>query len=210
MRGCVRELSSRSHLDLECGTQHESGHGWKIIALPGTKARDLARTCPSPGQAAGCPLRRLRSAIPCLRDGLRSSRSTSQDVRGYPHGGPRGRGSDLGRGCQVRYRLRQLSPRPDSGQAREFDAGVAQLAERDPSKVDVAGSIPVSRSTDLPTVRWTDWQPPRRGPRGPSRPPPRLSAPRPAPRLRQTWPDRAARGSWRAFDRSPRQDRAAS
>ena len=47
----------------------------------------------------------------------------------------------------MRYRLRYLPPLPDPHPACwTFRAGVAQLAERDPSKVDVAGSIPVSRS----------------------------------------------------------------
>ena len=47
----------------------------------------------------------------------------------------------------MRYRLRELSPAADvSTTRRPFGAGVAQLAERQPSKLDVAGSNPVSRS----------------------------------------------------------------
>ena len=47
----------------------------------------------------------------------------------------------------MRYRVRELSSAPYlPAKVCQFGAGVAQLVERQPSKLDVAGSNPVSRS----------------------------------------------------------------
>ncbi len=85
-----------------------------------------------------------------VRDGLRSPRARVKAVGGDPHDRPNGYRPDIGRGREVRYRLCELSSAPDlPPKDGRIGAGVAQLVERQPSKLDVAGSNPVSRSTFL-------------------------------------------------------------
>ena len=55
--------------------------------------------------------------------------------------------------------LRELSPDENLSTTPSTRAGVAQLAERRPSKSDVAGSSPVSRSIPFPDLCTAETQP---------------------------------------------------
>jgi hypothetical protein len=61
----------------------------------------------------------------------------------------------VGAGFRSRQAVEAMG-RPEN--VGEF-AGVAQLVEREPSKLDVAGSSPVSRSADCGNGKWGsgDW-----------------------------------------------------
>ena len=90
---------------------------------------------------------RLRRALPPVRDGLRPSRS--QHEAGCRHQDDRTSwyAAPTGRDREVRYRLCELSSPSNIPKTFGSDgAGVAQLVERQPSKLHVAGSSPVSRS----------------------------------------------------------------
>ena len=108
-------------------------------------------------------LKRLRD-VPCmdcggaseLRDGVRSPRSTDEDAGRHADDRPGRYAANHGRGREVRYRVRELPSGANVRASRWFQrAGVAQLAERRPSKPHVAGSIPVSRSNSSPEGRST-------------------------------------------------------
>ena len=102
------------------------------------------------------PLARIVGAGFRRAPGLRSSRSGDEGRRSNPARGPRRVRSDPCRGAEVRYRLRELPP--GANVAETFTsgsrAGVAQLVEHLPSKQDVAGSNPVSRSIPLVEIGW--------------------------------------------------------
>ena len=119
---------------------------------PGAEAKSMAGSGEGPEPSSQCPVHGLRGSIPAVRDGLRPPGWVVETGSGLAHDRPCGNASDLGGGRQVRYRLRELSSAPDvPTTVGPIGAGVAQLAERQPSKLDVAGSNPVSRST-LPSL----------------------------------------------------------
>lgn len=106
------------------------------LEISGAEAIQLASARTAPGRTAGCPVRRLPRPLSALRDGFRSSRSGHQDLRSHADGGPCRPRPDIGRGGKVRYRLCELSPRSDIRLAHTAQrAGVAQLVERQPSKL---------------------------------------------------------------------------
>src|SRR4029079_7036314 len=117
------------------------------VALPGSDADGLASTGDDPGSISSLAVFRLRRALSAVRDGLRPSRS--QHEAGCRHQDDRTRwyAAPTGRDREVRYRLCELSSPSNIPKTFGSDgAGVAQLVERQPSKLHVAGSSPVSRS----------------------------------------------------------------
>ena len=117
------------------------------VALPGSEADELASTGDDPGSMSSRAVFRLRRALSAVRDGLRPSRS--QHEAGCRHQDDRTSwyAAPTGRDREVRYRLCELSSPSNIPKTFGSDgAGVAQLVERQPSKLHVAGSSPVSRS----------------------------------------------------------------
>ncbi len=152
MRHRLRELSSDPNLAAPCRTtEHPSRH----FASHRAEARVLASASPDAGSHPGSALSRLRREVSTVRDGLRSPRSWIEAVSRHADDRSCWHGTDAGRGCGMRYRVRELSSAPNlPPKVGRSGAGVAQLVERLPSKQHVAGSSPVSRSNPHCSAPW--------------------------------------------------------
>jgi hypothetical protein len=145
VRRGLRQLPSAPHPRAPC---RGTGAAVRSLALHRHEARILAPTSPDVGSHSRCALHGLWTAIPTVRHGLRPSEPGLEAVGRHTHDRSRGHGPNIGRGCGVRYRVRELPSA--SNLPKKIDrcgAGVAQLVERRPSKPQVAGSSPVSRSS---------------------------------------------------------------
>ena len=106
---------------------------------------DLARAG-AQRPAAGA-VHRLWRAISALRNGFRPSGRERQADRRNSDGWTSRDREDPRRGRQVRYRVCELPPGADVPSAHErFSSGSSSVGGASPSKLDVAGSNPVSRS----------------------------------------------------------------
>jgi hypothetical protein len=148
MRDRLRKLPSTQDARRACGEAGEPVRPARDVPTPRPEACTMAGAGSDARSAARGRVRRLSAAVSPLCDGFRPPGCACEGPWGDAVGRPSRHGADLGGGGKVRYCLCELSPLQDPCQAPgAIEAGVAQLAERDPSKVDVAGSIPVSRST---------------------------------------------------------------
>jgi hypothetical protein len=149
MRCGLRQLSSDPHLGAPCRRAVAAD---RPLARHRTEARVLAPAGPDARSHPASAMHGLQTAVPTVRNGLRPSRPWLEAVGGHADDRSCGNGPDIGRGCGVRYRVRELSSASYlPTKVDRFGAGVAQLVERLPSKQHVAGSSPVSRSN--PSLR---------------------------------------------------------
>ena len=156
LRPTAALLEEAAKCDVVCANCHRirtwepcrrTGAADRSLALHQQEARILARTSPDVGSHPRCAVHGLWSPIPAVRHGLRPSRPGLEAVGRHADDRSRWHDPIIGRGCGVRYRVRELPSASNlPKKVDRYGAGVAQLVERRPSKPQVAGSSPVSRS----------------------------------------------------------------